>query len=125
MDFLWVGIGGGAGAIMRYGLGKQIARLWGTAFPYSTLVINLTGAFIIGILLTVLTERTLTDPLWRLLLVTGFLGGYTTFSSYTYEAMQLFEDGRWGAGLLYIGGSNGVGLLCCAAGMAIARNTLV
>ncbi len=72
-----------------------------------------------------LTERTVSDPFWRLLLVTGFLGGYTTFSSYTYESMQLIQDGRWGAGLLYVGGSNLAGLLCCAAGMAIARAVFI
>jgi CrcB protein len=125
MEYLWVGIGGGVGAISRFVVGKQIARLWGTSFPYGTLVINLTGALIIGFLLTLLTERTVSDPFWRLLLVTGFLGGYTTFSSYTYESMQLIQDGRWGAGLLYVGGSNLAGLLCCAAGMAIARSVFI
>jgi CrcB protein len=125
MEYLWVGLGGGAGAIARFFIGKQIARVWGTSFPYATLTINLTGAFVIGIVLTLLMERLVADPMWRLLIVVGFLGGYTTFSSYTYEAMQLIEDGRWTSSLLYVGGSNLAGLLCCAAGMAIARAVFV
>ncbi|HEU0164184.1 MAG TPA: fluoride efflux transporter CrcB [Thermomicrobiales bacterium] len=122
MQYLWVGVGGFVGANLRYILGRIISDRWGSSFPYGTFVINVTGAFVIGILMVILTERTVADPLWRQLTVVGFLGGYTTFSSYTWEAVQLFDDGRWGPGLGYLIGSNLLGLLACAAGMIIARN---
>jgi CrcB protein len=122
MQYLWVGIGGFVGANLRYILGRVISDRWGAVFPYGTLVINVSGAFVIGILMVILTERTVADPLWRQLTVVGFLGGYTTFSSYTWEAVRLFDDGRWGPGLGYLIGSNLLGLLACAAGMIVARN---
>lgn len=121
MEFLWVGIGGFFGANARYMLGHQIARRLGMHFPYSTLIVNLTGAFLIGVLFTILTDRVVDDPLWRQLTVVGFLGGYTTFSSYTYEAVGLIQDGRWSTALLYILGSNLLGLLACFAGIWAAR----
>ena len=121
MEYLWVGVGGAIGAISRFFVGKKIAEQWGTSFPYSTLTINLTGAFLIGIILTVLTERVVADSFWRMLIVVGFLGGYTTFSSYTFEGMQLIESGRWFAALVYVGVSNLACFLCCAVGMAMAR----
>ena len=122
MEYLWVGIGGFAGANLRYALGQTIGNRLGASFPYGTFVINITGAFVIGLLLTTLTERTIADPLWRQLLVIGFLGGYTTFSSYTYEAVQLFDGGDWQLASLYLVGSNVLALIACLLGIAVARN---
>ena len=122
VEFLWVGIGGFVGANARYVLGQFIGNRLGTSFPYGTFIINISGAFIIGLVLTTLTERTIADPLWRQLLVVGFLGGYTTFSSYTFEAVQLFEGGDWQLATLYLIGSNLLGLLACVAGLVLARN---
>ncbi len=93
MEYLWVGFGGFLGANTRYALGLWIVSRLGSAFPFSTLLINVTGSFAIGALLVLLTERFVTDPAWRLFLVVGFLGGYTTFSSYTFEALTLIEQG--------------------------------
>jgi CrcB protein len=124
MDYLWVGVGGGIGAIARFFVGKKIVEQWGSSFPYATLLINISGAIVIGFLVTMLTERNITDPFWRTLLVVGFLGGYTTFSSYTWEAMHLFEEGRWPSALAYIGLSNTIGLGCCALGIILARATV-
>src|SRR6476661_8817976 len=89
MDYLWVGLGGFLGANARYILGLWIVGRVGSAFPWNTLLINVTGSLAIGVILTVLTERIVADPAWRLFLVVGFLGGYTTFSSYTFEAISL------------------------------------
>src|SRR6187399_3318006 len=86
VDYCWIAIGGSAGACARYALGAAIGRQFGTGFPYGTFVVNVTGAFLIGVILTLLTERFDADPRWRLLLVVGVLGGYTTFSSFAYEA---------------------------------------
>ena len=81
VDFLWVGLGGFLGATARYALGLWAVSRFGAAFPFHTLIINVTGSLAVGVLLVLLTERLLVDPVWRLLLVVGFLGGYTTFSS--------------------------------------------
>lgn len=121
MEYIWVGIGGFVGANLRYILGSVIANRLGSTFPAGTMVINITGALLIGVLLTILTDRVIADPLWRQLIVIGFLGGFTTFSSYTFEAATLVLDGRWVAALFYVIGSNAIGLLACFAGIALAR----
>jgi CrcB protein len=121
MEYLLVGVGGFLGANARYVLGALIAERLGTAFPYGTLIVNLTGSLAIGIILVLLTERLAADPAWRLLLVVGFLGGYTTFSSYTFEALLLAEAGQWGRALWYVLGSNVLGLAAAFAGMLLAR----
>ncbi len=121
MDYLWVGIGGFFGANSRYIVSRVIADRLGSAWPYGTFFVNLAGALIIGILVTTLTERVIADPFWRQLLVIGFLGGFTTFSSYTFDAMTLVHDGEWRASLLYVLGSNILGLFCCYLGIVIAR----
>ena len=124
MDYVWVGIGGGIGAIARFFVGKKVVEQWGSSFPYGTLLINISGAIVIGFLMTLLVERNVSDTFWRSLFVVGFLGGYTTFSSYTWEALHLFEEGRLGAAFAYIGLSNAVGLGCCALGIILARATV-
>lgn len=121
MDTLWVALGGGLGASARYALGAWIVARLGGAFPFHTLLINVTGSLAIGVLLVLLTERLVVDPAWRLLLVVGFLGGYTTFSSYTFEALSLVEEGDWLAAVGYVLGSNGLGLLAAYIGMLLAR----
>lgn len=121
MEYLWVGIGGCLGANARYALGTLIISRVGSAFPWHTLVINLTGGFLIGVILTLLTERIVVDPAWRLLLVVGFLGGYTTFSSYTYEGLALLEEGQWLSAAVYLVGSSGLGLLATILGVAAGR----
>lgn len=122
MDYLWVGIGGFLGANARYGTTRLVADRLGASLPWGTFLINLLGAFLIGIILTVLTERTVADDVWRQVVVIGFLGGYTTFSSYTFDAIALAQRGEWGAAALYVLGSNALGLLACAAGIGLARN---
>jgi CrcB protein len=121
MEYLWVGIGGFAGANARYIVGIFVGERVSSAFPYGTFLVNLTGSLAIGVILTLLTEVLIADPLWRRLIVIGFLGGFTTFSSYTYESIQLVEQGAWGQALAYILGSNLLGLMACAAGVIAAR----
>jgi CrcB protein len=119
--YLWVGVGGGLGANARYALGTWLAARLGAAFPAGTLLVNVTGSLAIGVLLALLTERLAAPPAWRLLLVVGFLGGYTTFSSYTFEALALLEAGAWARAAWYVLGSNGLGLAACYAGLLVAR----
>lgn len=121
MDYLWVGLGGFLGANARYALGAWIVQRAGPAFPWHTLLINVTGSLAIGAVLTLLTERLVADPAWRLFLVAGFLGGYTTFSSYTFEGLELLQEGEWLAALWYALGSNLLGLAAAYLGMVLAR----
>lgn len=120
MDYVWVGIGGLIGANARFGFGRAVEDRVGTAFPYATLVVNATGSVAIGLLLTLLMTR-VSDQTWRLLLVTGFLGGYTTFSAYSFEAVSLLLDGRWARALVYVVGSNLLGLGGCLLGILLGR----
>ena len=121
MEYLWVGIGGFAGANLRYVLGAWIGNRFGVGFPYGTFLINVSGSLLIGVILTLLTEQLIVDPLWRRLVVIGFLGGYTTFSSFSYEALALAEQGNWSRSLAYILGTNVLGLLACYSGIIVAR----
>jgi len=125
MEFMWVGIGGFLGANSRNYAEKLINNWLGTAFPFGTFIVNITGAFIIGIIATYLGERYLDDPYLKQLLVVGFLGGYTTFSSYSLDAINLFEDGKWQEALLYIIGSNGPGILACFLGVILTRRLIL
>lgn len=121
IDVLWVGVGGAVGAITRYMFGLWIAERLGTSFPWGTMVINITGSLLIGLILTVLTDKVVADPAWRLLLVVGFLGGYTTFSSYTFEVLALANAGEWIFALAYVLGSNVIGLLAVVLGAMVAH----
>ena len=121
MDFLWVGLGGFCGAIARYAVGLLIIERLGTAFPWHTLIVNLTGSFLIGVIMAMLLDRSMLESTLRLLLVVGFLGGYTTFSSYTYEAISLIERGAWTPALAYLLASNVLGLLATAGGIALVK----
>lgn len=123
-DFLLVGLGGFLGANARYWLGTIIVQRVGSEFPWHTLLINLTGSLAIGAVMAILMERSMLDSPLRLLIVAGFLGGYTTFSSYTFEAISLIEQGEWGAALAYALGSNAFGLLATFGGMAAMRAVL-
>ena len=121
MDFIWVGIGGFFGANARYVMGRAIHDRVDTTFPAGTLTINVLGSIAIGVLLTLLADRYAPNHALRLLIVTGFLGGYTTFSTYAYEAITLADRGQLGRSLVYILGSNGLALAGCAAGVALVR----
>lgn len=121
MELIWVGVGGFAGANARYLMGREMESRFGTGFPHGTLAINVLGSLVIGVLVTILAERYAPNHAVRLLLVTGFLGGYTTFSSYAIEVIMLADRGQVGRALLYVLGSNGLALAACAAGIALIR----
>ncbi len=121
MDYVWVGLGGLIGANARFAMTKIMVGSFGDSYPWGTFSINVIGAFLIGLLLTWLTERSVADPTMRLVLVVGFLGGYTTFSSYTFEAVAMAQRGNWFGATTYVLGSNVLGLVACVAGIALAR----
>lgn len=115
-------IGGAGGSLTRYLLNNAIMSRAGGRFPFGTVVINITGSFLIGFLMTLLTERLSPSPYWRLLLVVGFLGGYTTFSSFEWETLGLVRDGARWLGLLNVIGSVAVGYMAVWLGaMAAAK----
>lgn len=95
MNILTIGIGGFFGAIVRYGVSVWIGRQWGRSFPLGTFIINVSGSFLIGLLMSLFTERFMVNPQWRLLFVVGFLGAFTTFSTFEYETGALLRDGEW------------------------------
>jgi len=109
--YLVVLAGAGLGGLARYVAGTWIMAKYGGRFPLGTFVINVTGSFLIGVLMTLLTERLNPHPNWRLFLVVGILGGYTTFSSFEYEAYQAVRDGARWMGMLYVTGSVLLGYL--------------
>ncbi len=119
--FLIISLGAILGANLRYWVGGWAADRLGTTFPYGTLIINLTGSFVLAFFMTLATERFLIDPRWRLLVAVGFLGGYTTFSSYTYESVNLILQGQSWLGLLNLFGSSLLGGIAAVAGVLLGR----
>lgn len=107
--YLVVLAGAGLGGLARYIAGTWIMARYGGRFPLGTFMINVSGSFLIGVLMTLLTERLQPHPHWRLFLVVGILGGYTTFSSFEYETYQAMRGGERWLGLIYAAGSVLVG----------------
>jgi fluoride exporter len=119
--YAWISFGALLGANLRYLLSKLVTRLTDAAFPWGTLLINVTGSLVLGFFLVWTTERVLANPLWRWLVAIGFCGSYTTFSSYAFETMVYFEQGHW---TLFAGNILANNLLCLGAilaGAALAR----
>lgn len=119
--FLFIAIGAALGANTRYLIGLWAANRLDAGFPYGTFIVNITGSFLLGFIITLTTERLTISPEARLLLTVGFLGSYTTFSSYTVESLGLLRDGGLWPGLLNIVGNNLVGLICAVLGVYLAR----
>lgn len=121
VQYLVISLGGILGANARYLLGTWIAERYGTSFPYGTLVINISGSFVIGLFLTLIAERFVLHPNWRLFFAVGFLGAYTTFSTFSYESVVLLQNGGWRLGLVNMVGSVMLGPMAVMMGMAVAR----
>jgi len=119
--YFWICLGAAFGASARYLVSRWGARLISADFPYGTLIINITGSFILGLFLIWTTERVLADPRWRLVIAIGFCGSYTTFSSYAFETIAYFEQGHWLLFWTNIFSNNILCLLAVIAGAALAR----
>ncbi|MGB3550788.1 MAG: fluoride efflux transporter CrcB [Candidatus Binatus sp.] len=116
---LLVAIGGGIGSATRYLVGGWFAARFGSAFPYGTFAINVTASFIIGFFLAFAQERVSFNPHLRLFVAVGFIGGYSTFSTFEYESVRLLQDGEMLLGAVYILGSVITGGLAAIGGIAL------
>ena len=121
MNLMMIALGGALGAVSRFLLGNAVSKAIGSALPYGTFVVNVIGCFAMGLLMTIIVDREMLPAAWRLFLCVGFLGGFTTFSSFAYEGLMLLNEGRLLAVLTYVGGSVGLGLVAAAAGVLCAR----
>ncbi len=121
MQYLLIGLGGFFGANARFLVSSWAARLLGVSFPYGTFIANISGSFLLGVTIAILHDRGLLASPQRHFFVVGFLGAYTTFSTFAYESMQLFQNGAVLLGVLNIVGSVLVGLLAVGCGFWLGR----
>lgn len=121
-NYFAVGLGSGLGGICRYALGVLFVARYGPGFPWGTFVINISGSFLIGLISELVQTRAMgVDPLVRILLMAGFLGGYTTFSSFSFETVTLAQDRDWKLSIAYALGSLLLGVAACYLGIVTAR----
>jgi CrcB protein len=118
---LLVAFGGAIGSVLRYYVGQWALRLMGPAFPWGTLAVNVVGCFVIGVFAELIARKFNASTELRLLLITGFLGGFTTFSAFSLDAISLFERGETVAGGIYIAASVGFSMAAVIAGLATMR----
>jgi len=114
-------IGGGIGSVFRYMLAGWVYSIFGTDFPYGTLSVNLIGSFVIGLFLTIAEDRFLVSPELRIIVAVGVLGGFTTFSTFTYETLELLKDGSYFVGAANIIISVVVALFAAWLGSTIGK----
>lgn len=122
LNYLLVFIGGGLGSTLRHTINVACARCFGTAFPYHTFIINITGSTVMGLIAGYLAFKGDGSQPWRLFLMTGILGGYTTFSAFSLDAGLLYERGEIGLALLYVVGSVVLSIAGLFAGLALVRH---
>jgi CrcB protein len=120
-SYLLVFAGGGLGAMLRHFVNLTCARLFGTAFPWGTFLINISGSLVMGLIAGYLSFRGEAAQPWRLFVMTGILGGYTTFSSFSLDTMLLYERGEFGLAIAYVAGSVGLALAGLAGGLFLVR----
>jgi CrcB protein len=122
MKYLLVFIGGGLGSTLRHIINMVTPRVIGTGFPYHTFIINITGSIVMGLIAGYLAFKSEASQPWRLFLMTGILGGYTTFSAFSLDAAMLYERGEIGLALFYVLGSVVFSIAGLFAGLALVRH---
>ena len=122
MNYLLVFVGGGLGASLRHTVNISCARCIGTSFPYGTFIINITGSIMMGLIAGYLAFKGEASQPWRLFLMTGILGGYTTFSAFSLDTALLYERGEIGLALFYVLGSVVISIAGLFAGLALVRH---
>jgi len=121
LEVILVTIGGGIGSAARYLVSTWAAARFGSEFPYGTLIVNIVGCFIIGAFMTVATERLIVSPYWRVFVTVGIVGGFTTFSSFSYETMHLLQDADVLRAFYNVGLNVFVGFSATWLGIGLAR----
>ena len=119
--YLVIGMGGFLGANARYLVANWAAERFGPFFPYGTFIINISGSFVLGVFMAFLQDRTFIHPNYRLFFATGLCGGYTTFSTFTYESLRLWQDGSYLLGAANLLGSLVIGMIGVFLGFALGR----
>jgi len=122
MNYVLVFVGGGLGATLRHVINMTCARCMGTAFPWGTFIINITGSTVMGLIAGYLAYKGEASQPWRLFLMTGILGGYTTFSAFSLDTALLYERGELGLALAYVLGSVVLSIAGLFAGLALVRH---
>lgn len=120
-QWVFIGLAGAAGALARYTLAGLVQRLMGSAFPWGTATVNILGSFLFGVVWSLAEERLVISPQMRIILLTGFMGAFTTFSTFMFETGGMIRDSQW---LLAAGNVIGqviVGLVCLFIGLAVGR----
>ncbi|MCY7420035.1 MAG: fluoride efflux transporter CrcB [Chloroflexi bacterium] len=121
MIYLLIALGGAAGAVSRYAVDDSVSRWFGGTFPLGTLVINLTGSFVLGVLFALVVDRSALPSDIRAPVMIGFIGAYTTFSTWMLESARLMEGDQWLLAAVNLGGSVMLGLVAVFAGLAVGR----
>ena len=122
MSYLLVFFGGGLGSMLRYAVNVVCSRLLGTDFPFGILIINVTGSAVMGLVAGYLAFKGEASQPWRVFLMTGILGGYTTFSAFSLDTIVLYERGELGLAAFYVAGSVVLSILGLVAGLALVRH---
>lgn len=121
MQWLAIAIGGALGSVLRFAAVSYLTPLINQRFPFGTFIVNLSGSFLIGVAYVLLVEKTTLPAEWRLFFITGILGGYTTFSAFSLEILQLWQEGHVINAFVYASGSVILGLLMAFIGMALTQ----
>lgn len=122
---VYVALGSALGGMSRYLVGGLVQRYWETAFPIGTLFVNITGSFLIGVILRYALTTPSFSPEIRGFLTIGFCGGYTTFSTFSYETIALLDSGEWGRAGWYVAASVFLSVAATFLGIALAREVIV
>jgi len=120
-DVVWISVGAVVGANLRYAVNRLALKFLSASVPYGTLIVNVTGSFVLGFFMAWTAERVFASPLLRMLVAIGFCGAYTTYSSYSFETVTLIEQGHYGLATANFLANNVLCLLAVIAGMALAR----
>jgi fluoride exporter len=118
---LLIALAGAAGTLTRYWLALAVQRATGSAFPWGTFIVNMLGSFAFGLVWSLAEERMVIDAETRGIILTGFMGAFTTFSTFMFDSGRLFSDGNWPLALANLAGQIVIGLLCLFAGLAVGR----
>ncbi len=123
-QILLLALAGALGTLARYGVGRLIKRQFGEGFPYGTLVVNVVGCFLLGLLMQLVLRSEVIPPEWRVPVTVGFLGAFTTFSTFGYETMRYVTEGAWLPAATNVGANLLVGFLAVWGGLMLGRAVL-